>query len=322
MKAFVTGGSGFVGRNLIQALIARGDDVCALARSDSSADAVQRSGAVPVRGDLDTVEAMTEGMRGCDVVFHAAAHVYIWGDREEFMRINVQGTKNVIEAAKAANVPTFVHVSTEAALLGSGPLVNVDETRPLPEKNIGLYSETKALAERAVLDANCDELRAVAIRPPLIWGKGDTSVLPQVVAAVKAGQFMWFGGGRYPHTTTHVKNVVEGLLLAAEKGRGGEVYFVTDGEPKEFRWFMTNLLETQGVTPPNMSIPYPIALGIAYMCEFIWNTFGIKSQPPLTRGILGAMGEPISCIDTKAREELGYTGTMTHEEGFAEMRTS
>lgn len=320
MNAFVTGGSGFVGRNLIEALVARGDTVRALARSDGSADAVQRLGAVPVRGDLDSTDAMTKGMQDCDVVFHAAAHVYVWGDREAFMRINVQGTKNVLDSARAAGVPTFVHVSTEATLLGSGPLVDVDETRPLPEKNIGLYSETKALAERAVLAANGEAMRTVAIRPPLIWGKGDTSVLPQIIEAVKAGQFVWFNGGRYPHTTTHVKNVVEGLLLAAEKGRGGEVYFVTDGAPKEFRWFMSNLLETQGVVPPRMSIPYGVALCGAYVCEFIWTTFGLKSQPPLTRAILGALAEPLVCIDAKAREELGYTGAMTHEQGFEEMR--
>lgn len=320
MRVLVTGGSGFVGRNLIEALITRGDEVMALARSDEAAAAVEGSGATAVRGDLDDVEAMRAGMEGCATVFHAAAYVYIWGDRDVFMRINVQGTKNVIEAARAAGVKKLVHVSTEAILLGSGSLVGVDETRPIPEKTYGLYSETKGLAEKAVLAANDENLRTVAIRPPLIWGKGDTSVLPQVIDAVKAGQFMWFSGGRYPHTTTHVRNVVEGLLLAEEKGRGGEAYFVTDGEPKEFRWFMTELLATQGVKAPGMSLPFGVGWAIALVCEAIWNTLGLKSQPPLTRGILGAMAMPMHCVDTKAREELGYTGAVTHEEGFAEMR--
>src|SRR5688572_501752 len=104
MKAFVTGGSGFVGRNLIVALRARGDEVRALARSDAAEAAVRAAGAEPVRGDLADRAAMARGMAGCEVAFYAAAHVKDWGPREEFWRGTVEGTENVIAAAREAGV--------------------------------------------------------------------------------------------------------------------------------------------------------------------------------------------------------------------------
>jgi len=320
MRAFVTGGSGFVGRNLIQTLIARGDTVRALARSEKAAATERDLGAEPIMGDLDDLDAMHEGMIGCDVVFHAAAHVYLWGDPKEFHHINVDGTRNVISAAKAAGVPRFVHVSTEAVLVGGPPLVDVDESRPLPEKPIGLYSITKGLAEKAVIEANCPELATMAIRPPLIWGKGDTSVLPQIVQGVKDGRFMWFNGGHYRHTTTHVANVCEGLILAAEKGKGGEVYFVTDGPPKVFRWFITEVLKTQGVDVGTKSIPFGLAKAIAVLCEFVWTVLPLKGEPLLSRPILYVIGCEISVNDEKARRDLGYEGKMSIEQGLAEMK--
>src|SRR5215213_9017454 len=113
--AFVTGGSGFIGGKLIERLRGEGLEIRALARSDASAEAVAAAGAEPVRGDLDSVEALREGTRGCDYVFHAAAKVEDWGEPAEFERINVQGTRNVLEASAAAGVRRFVHVGTEAA---------------------------------------------------------------------------------------------------------------------------------------------------------------------------------------------------------------
>src|SRR5947207_3123631 len=137
--AFVTGGSGFVGRNLIAALRASGRGVRALSRSEASAKAVRLAGAEPVQGDLDDEAAMRAGMEGCGAVFHAAAYVKDWGPREEFHRVTVLGTERVIAAARAAKVRRLVHVSTEAVLVDGTPLAGVDETRPLPSRPMGLY---------------------------------------------------------------------------------------------------------------------------------------------------------------------------------------
>ncbi len=319
MKAFVTGGSGYVGRNLIRHLRHRGDDVRALARSRQAVEAVTRLGAAAVEGDLDDVAAMRTGMAGCDVVFHAAALAAEWGPREEFQRFNVDGTRHALEAARAAAVPCFVHVGTEAALCDGTPLLDVDESRPLPEQPLPRYPQSKNQAERLVVGANSPQLRTVVVRPRFIWGNDDTSVLSALAEAVKTGRFMWMDGGRYPTSTAHVDNVCEGMLLAAEKGRGGEAYFLTDGAPVELRQFVTQMLATRGVDPGAKSVPTWLVLVLARISEWVWETFGLKGEPPATRMAVHLFGEPVTVNDAKARRELGYVGKVTREQGMASL---
>ena len=126
------------------------------------------------------------------------------------------------------------------------PLVHVDETAPLRPDSRAPYPATKAKAELAVREASRDGFETVAVRPRFVWGKGDTTLLPEMVKTVEAGKFAWVGGGRNVTDTAHVDNVVEGLLLGAEKGRPGEAYFITDGEPVVFREFVTEMLRDPG----------------------------------------------------------------------------
>ncbi len=320
-SVFVTGGSGFVGRNLIRALRERNIEVRALARSDHSVKTVEELGAQAIRGDLQDDVAMRNGMEGCDTVFHAAAYVKSWGAPEDFYDTNILGTAKVLAAAKKAHVSAVVFISTEALLVGGGPIHNADETRQLPEKPIGQYPLTKGLSERTVLSANNTSFRTVSVRPRFIWGRDDTSVLTEIVKAVKSGRFAWLDGGHYKTSTCHVANVCEGAILAAEKGKGGEAYFLTDGEPVEFRWFITQMLATKGVKAPKKNIPFKLAYALAWVCEKIWNLFRIKRQPPLNRSELLLMGEEVTINDNKARRELGYVESISVEEGLREMQT-
>src|SRR5918911_2892909 len=269
-SAFVTGGSGFIGGRLVRRLVADGFRVRALARSDRSAAAVEALGAEPARGDLDQVESMRAGAEGCELAFHAAAYVENWGTREDFERGNVIGTRNALEAARSAGVRRFVHVGTEAALLAGQPLHDADETAPLRPDSPALYSSTKARAERAVRDASSAGFETVVVRPRFVWGVGDTSVLPALTEAVRRGRFSWIAGGRHRTSTTHVDNVIEGLVLGAERGRAGEAYFVTDGEPVVFRDFVTDLLATQGVEVPDKNAPAGVVRPLAAVAETAW----------------------------------------------------
>lgn len=313
--AFVTGGSGYVGRNLIRALVARGDEVRALARSAGSIAAVEQLGAKAVKGDLDDTASMTEAMRGADVAYHAAAQTDQTGTRDDFYRSTVAGTEHVLAAAKAAGVKRFVHVGTEAVLADGNPIVDADETRPRTPRPAGLYPWSKGLAEERVIAANAPGFATVVIRPRFIWGKDDTSVLPEMVKAVKAGRFGWIGGGRYPTSTCHIDNVVEGALLAADKGTPGEIYFLTDGAPTELRGFVTAMLATQGVDAGTREVPRWVARLGAFLT-------GWRKRPLITKAEIGLFGVQVTVNDAKARRDLGYRGAMTREQGLADMKAA
>jgi nucleoside-diphosphate-sugar epimerase len=319
---FVTGGSGFIGGRLIERLRGEGHAVRALARSSGAAERVGALGAEPVRGELADAAAMRAGADGCELAFHAAATLGDWGRREDFERGNVEGTRNALSACAEAGVRRFVHVGTEAVLLAGEPLVEVDETAPLREDSPALYSATKARAERAVVAANRDGFETVVVRPRFVWGAGDTTLLPRMVELVSSGRFAWIGGGRHRTSTTHVDNTVEGLVLAATRGRPGNVYFVTDGDPLVFREFVGELLATQGVDAPTRNVPDWVAHALAGVGETAWRTLPLPGQPPLTRFAYWVSSQECTIRIDKAREQLGYQPVKSIADGLAEMRSA
>jgi nucleoside-diphosphate-sugar epimerase len=319
MQVFLTGGSGFVGRALIAEWVARGVPVRALVRSPKAGETVHALGAEPLFGDLAATQAMRDGMAGCDLVVHAAAKVDFWDRQEAFFADTIQGTRNTLAAAREARVKRFVHIGTEAVLAGGAPIVNADETTPYPAVPNGLYPWSKGQAERDVLAADGDGFATMSVRPRFIWGRGDTTLLPQLMRAMQGGAFTWFGGGRHLSSTCHVRNVVEGVLLASEKGVGGQIYFVTDGQPVVFREFLTRLAATQGVSAPAREAPIWVADAAAAAGEFAWRNFGLSGAPPVTRTMVNLMFREVTVSDRKARRELGYVGHVSIEQGLAEL---
>ena len=289
----------------------------ALARSAEAEARVEALGAQAVHGDLERGSALRAGAHGCAYVFHSAAHLGASGDRAAFERVNVGGTRNMLEAARDAGVRRFVHVGTEAALLAGEPLRYADERAPLRPDSAAPYSSTKAKAEIAVLAAGRKgSFETVSVRPRFVWGVGDTTLLPVLVEQVRAGKFAWVGGGRHLTSTTHVDNTVEGLVLGALHGRPGNAYFVLDDGPVVFREFVGELLRTQGAEPPTRSVPVAAARVLMEVGERL----PLRGEPPLPRFAFWIASQDCILDDTKAREQLGYRPVVSREEGLAALR--
>lgn len=319
MRYFVTGGSGFLGRHLLLRMLADGHSVRALARSEESARVVEALGATAVRADLLDVRDHVDAVRGVAVVVHAAADTRPWARPGELDRVNVEGTRAMLDAAREAGVRRFVHVSTEAVLADGHPLRFVDETAPYPRRPAGEYARTKALAEQLVLAANSRAMRTVAVRPRLLWGAGDTLLLPHVRDAAAAGRWAWVGGGDYLTSTCHVANACEGILQASVLGKGGETYFLTDGAPVPFREFVTRLASADGTSLPDRSVPYAVARAAAGALDRGWRLLHLKGEPPLSPAVFALGAHEITVDDAKARSELRYSPVVSVDEGLAEL---
>jgi nucleoside-diphosphate-sugar epimerase len=279
---------------------------------------VRRLGAAPVLGDLGSVKA--EMLAGAEAVIHCAAFVEEWGTRAQFWEANVTGTEVMLAAARAAGVRRFVHVGTEAAVFAGRDLIGIDETAPYPVRHRYLYSETKAEAEKRVLAANGGSFETISIRPRLVWGPRDTTVLPAVLQAAKDGIFAWVDGGRALTSTTHVANLVHALELSLVKGTPGRAYFVADEGERTLREFLTGLAATRGVDLPSRSVPGFVLRPLARAIEGAYRLARARRRPPMTRLAIDMMSSTITVRTDRARAELGYAPVIGVADGLAELR--
>jgi len=315
MKIFVTGGSGFVGGYLIPFLIERGHTVIALARSSETLDKVSALGATAVGGDLDTIETLQSALLGCEAIIHLAAAFQMWGDEAWFYHVNVQGTDNLLEAARRAGVQRFVYMSAASVIGGGTPAHDVDEHYHPPHTPDDLYSKTKLLAEQHVIAANSGALHTIALRPPLIWARGH-SMTETIREAVDQNRWVWIGGGKHGLSTVHVLNLCTATLAALERGHGGEIYFITDGAAQSVKTFLTAWLSTEGIQPGERNIARPVVLLSARIFAIVWRTFRLRGEPPLTPGMVYMLGTELTVSDRKAREQLGYDNALNVADGL------
>jgi len=320
--ALVTGGSGFVGGHLVRRLLSEGWRVRALGRSPEALAGVEALGAEPAPGDLSDRAALGRAMEGVEVVFHVAAHFKLWGPMPLFRRINVDGTRNVVEAAERAGVRRVVQVSAAAVVMGRPePIRGATEDMPLRRMRFAAYAASKAEAEDLLLAA--DGRRAgfstVAVRPPFIWGP-DMPALDHMVETVRAGRFRWVAGGHQALSTCHVDNLCHALMLAADRGSGGRAWFVSDGEDTTLRSFLTRLLASRGVAPGDRSVPFGPAWTMAGIMGAAWRVFRRDGEPPITRQMLRLIGQDFTVDIRRARDELGYAPVVAPADGMRAMQ--
>ncbi len=316
-RVFITGGSGFVGGRMTALLSDRGVPVRALARSPAAAAKVAAHGAQPALGGLDDAAILSRQLDGCQTVFHVAGHVRAWDSYAAYKASNVDATQVLLEASRTAGVKTFVEVGAAAVVLGEPEaLIDADERLPLRAPRWGPYMATKCQAERLVLEANGPHMRTSVVRPPLVWGNG-MPMLDGLAKAARTGKFMLVDDGVHPMSKCHVDNVCHGAFLAAERGVGGEAYFLADAEESTLRRVTTALLATRGLDPGRKTIAFRTAWRLCSLIEPLWRTVdGYRHELPMTRQLLRMAAQPFTVNTAKARTQLGYQPVVSWEAGL------
>jgi nucleoside-diphosphate-sugar epimerase len=319
MRALVTGGGGFLGRHIVEKLIARGDSVRAMARNRYPE--IAALGVEMVQADIQDRDAVFRACTGVDCVFHVAALPLLWGPWEAFHGTNVVGTLNVIDACRARGVGRLVYTSTPSVVFDEGDLENADETRPYPARHGASYPATKAIAERAVVAASGGDLLTASLRPHLVWGPRDNHLIPRIVRRARAGQLMIVGDGRNKVDITYVENAADAHLLAADRLKpgspvAGQCYFISQGEPVVLWEFLNRLLERLGLPPITRRIPYPAARALGAALETAHSLLGRSGEPRMTRYLAAQLAHSHWFDIGKARRELGYEPRVSTTEGL------
>jgi len=319
MKAVVTGGGGFLGTRIVQMLSARGDEPVVFGRRRYPHH--EQAGIPTVQGDLRDAEAVDRACEGMDVVFHVGALAGVWGPRKAFQDINVSGTRHVLQACRNRGIARLVYTSSPSVVFGDDELCGVDESQPYPARHLAYYPETKAEAERLVLSANGESLATVALRPHLIWGPGDPHILPRVVARARAGRLIQVGDGQNLVDITFIDNAAEAHLLAADAlgptaRCAGRAYFISQGEPVKLWPWINDILSALGIPPISRAMSFRKARRIGAVLELVYRTFGIRSEPLMTRFVAAQLGKFHYFDISGARRDLGYVPRVSISEGL------
>jgi nucleoside-diphosphate-sugar epimerase len=330
----VTGGTGFLGRRLVERLLQHGRAVSVLGRT--AAPELEQRGVRFIRASLEDVAAVRAACAGVDTVFHVAAKVGVWGSYDEFFRTNVRGTRAVLDGCRSNGVPRLIFTSTPSVVYNGRDLAGADETLPLTTQCPSPYPLTKAIAEREVLAANCAALRTIALRPHLVWGPGDPHLVPRILQRARAGRLRIIGSGRNRVDMVHVVNAVDAHLLAEQalasghasnestSGRrpDGRAFFITNGEPVLLWEWINGLLRELGERPVTRRMSLRLASVVGGTCELAWRALRLGSEPPLTRFVAAELAKDHWFDLTAARRDLGYEPRISMAQGTAELLAS
>jgi nucleoside-diphosphate-sugar epimerase len=322
MKVLVTGGAGFLGGGLCRGLLARGDTPISFQRRHSAA--LEALGVEQRLGDLADAGAVHRAFEGVDAVLHNAAKAGQWGSRDSYFSANVTGTDNVIAACRARGITRLVYTSTPSVThSGRTPVEGGNETNsPYGDHFMAWYPASKKLAEQRLLAANGASIATVALRPRLIWGPGDTQLLPRLVDRALAGRLRFVGDGENRMDTTYVENAVDAHLRALDALQpgaacAGKPYFISNGEPLSAREIVNDLLRAADAPEVDATIPYALAYAAGAVLEGAWKLLRLAGEPPMTRFLAEQLSTPHWYDISAAARDFGYVPRIPVAEGLA-----
>ena len=316
----VTGATGMLGSHIVEQLRLRGRPVRVLVRRGSDIEWLKTQGVEFVEGDLSDSESLRKACAGVRVLYHAAARVGDWGPWADFVKITIEGTRNLAEAAAAAGCERFLHISSISSYgHPDGEGLVFDETAPLGRQlhKWSYYSRAKVEAEKLLWAMHqAGRFKLTVIRPSWLYGPRDRATIFRLARMLRQGKTRILGDGENRLNVVYAGNAAEAAILAAESDKAvGQAYNCSnDGVMKQEQW-MSLLAAELGAPPVTRHVPYKIAYGVAFVLECIYHLVRSASPPMVTRYAVWLMGRRCFFSAEKARRELGWKSTVSYEEG-------
>lgn len=299
-------------------LLRRGDEVVCLQRRPAAF--VGHQNANEVLADICDAEAVALAATGCDAIIHGAARVGVVGSQKEFYDTNVHGTENILRAAEQHSISRLVFVSTPSVAHTGSSLIGAPAGVAEIGRSRSYYAESKAIAERTVLNSRSSRMAVVAIRPHLVWGPGDTQLVGRIVERAASGQLAVIGTGNALVDSTYIDNAISAHIAALDalhigSDCDGKAYVISNGEPRTVNELMRSMCESAGVPfkPRHLSLALGIRLGS--LVERLWPLV-FSSEPPVTRFIAEQLGTAHWFDQRVVRNDLKWVPSVTIDEGF------
>ncbi|MET3807767.1 nucleoside-diphosphate-sugar epimerase [Nakamurella sp. UYEF19] len=318
MKVLLTGATGMMGRSTAVALLARGDTVTVLQRRPAGVDCRE------VLGDIADPRTVAQAVRGQDAVLHLSAKVDVFGPWAEFARVNIDGTRAVIDGCRRFGVGRLVHVSSPSVSHAGAALVGAGAGPADPDTARSNYSRSKAAAELLALEADSEDLAVLCIRPHLVWGPGDTQLVQPIIERAAAGRLPMIGTGAALIDTTYVDNAVDALVAALDRCGPvhGESLVVSNGEPRSVGEILRRVCLAAGVPGPRGHVSLPVASLAGRVVEDLWSLIHRNDRPPMTSFLAEQLGTAHWFDQRHTRAVLEWSPRIALEEGFELLRRS
>jgi len=305
----VTGATGLVGSHFAEQACQRGLKVRALCRTDAATELLREWGTEIVDGDLGRRESLKKACDGATVIVHCAAKVGDWGRTEDYRRINVTGTRSLLDTAlESGTLQRWIQISSLGVYEGTDHY-GTDETTLPDTAGIDGYTLTKVESEQLVMEyIRHHQLPAVILRPGFVYGPRDRTVLPPLMEKLSTGKFAYLGATDKLMNNTFVGNLCEAIWLGIDRqDQVGEVFNIRDPRAVSKKEFMDTICEAAGYEIPARVVPLPVAKFLAGALETIWKLLGKQSAPLVNSARIKFLGLNLDFSIEKAMEQLGYS---------------
>ena len=324
MLNLVTGAGGFLGLYITEHLCRAGQRVRAFCRGRYRQ--LDTLGVETVQGDICDHAKLEEACRGVHTVYHVAGLCGIGERWQRYYRTNTLGTRCLLAAARKAGVRKFVYTSSSCVSFDGTDQRNVDVQETYPRRWLGHYPRSKAMAEESVLRANSHGgMLTCSLRPHLIWGPRDNSLIPRLISRARSGRLRRVGTGQNMVDMIYVENLAAAHLQAAESlapnsPTAGNAYFLSHGKPVNCWQWIDELLTLYGLPPVKKYLSLPFAWNLGRFFETVWKLIGWEADPPMTRFLAGQLGCDHYYDTSRAERDFGFSPKISKEEGMAALR--